>query len=440
MTAIPGQTTIKRRTFLRGTGAVIALPWLEAMSANRGSFAKAGDVAVGEIPSRAVFTFWGMGMNPFTAVPTQTGKNFDLPASIEPLAPFRDQTTYFSGMHAVTGGHSSSHCFLTGIDARKGAYGTSVDQLIAERQQGQTRFPVLVLSCTRQSGFGGLGDGTLSWTRNRTPVSPEDRPQVVFDRLFRPDSAAEIAARRRQAAEQGSVLDGVREEARRLEDRLGMADRAKLEEYLTSIRDIEQQLATDARWLDQPKPTVDPVDYAKAKMGWFRSMFDVMALALQTDSTRLVTYQVRDSLNGTPINNYTIKDRGVPWDLHTITHNGGDEDKLRWWTQIDAWQMEDWVYFLDKLKNMREGNGSVLDHTLALWGTTNGGPAAHYKQDLPAMLTGGAALGMRHAGHIACDNQVPLGNLMRTVVEKMGVPVDDRFYGGAHSGVIQQIS
>src|SRR6185437_11228010 len=190
------------------------------------------------------------------------------------------------------GGHSSSHCFLTGHDPHKGTYGTSCDQLIAERQQGQTRFPVLVLSCTRQSGFGGLGDGTLSWTRNRTPVSPEDRPQIVFDRLFRPDSAEEIAARRRQAAEQGSVLDGVREEARRLEGRLGAADRAKLEEYLTSIRDIEQQLATDARWLDKPKPTVDSIDYAKAKLGWFRSMFDVMALALQTDSTRLVTYQV----------------------------------------------------------------------------------------------------------------------------------------------------
>ena len=138
-----------------------------------------------------------------------------------------------------------------------------------------------------------------------------------------------------------------------------------------------------------PKPKVDPVDYARAKLGWFRSMFDVTALALQTDSTRLVTFQVRDSLNGTPINSSTdSNERGVPWDLHTITHNGGEEEKLRWWTKIDAWQMEDWVYFLNKLKNMREGNGTVLDHTLALWGTTNGGPAAHYKQDLPGAADG----------------------------------------------------
>jgi hypothetical protein len=430
---------IDRRTFLRGTGAVIALPWLEAMGVNSTSFSKAGEMAEGEIPSRSVFTFWGMGMNPFTALPEKSGLDYVLPESVKPLAPFQKETTYFTGMHSVIGGHSSSHCFLTGIDPNKGRYGTSCDQLIAERHEGKTRFSTLVLSNTRQTGFGGVGDGTLSWTRNRTPVGAEDRPQVVFDRLFRPDSAADVAARKRHAAEQGSVLDGVREEARKLEGRLGKADRAKLEEYLASIRDVEQQIASDAKWLALPKPKVDPVDYAKAKLGWFRSMFDVIALALQTDSTRLVTFQVRDSLNGTPINNFTIKERGVPWDLHTITHNGGEEEKLGWWTKIDAWQMEDWVYFLTKLKNMREGNGNVLDHTLALWGTTNGGPAAHYKKDLPALLTGGTALGIRHAGHIACDNKVPLGNLIRTITEKMGVKVDDRFYGGAHTGVIKEL-
>ena len=129
----------------------------------------------------------------------------------------------------------------------------------------------------------------------------------------------------------------------------------------------------------------------------------------------------------------------MPWDLHTITHNAGDEDKLSWWTKIDAWQMEDWVYFLGKLKDMPEGTGTVLDHTLALWGTTNGGPAAHWKQDLPALLTGGTALGVKHAGHLACGNQVPLGNLMRTVVEKLGVRVTDGFYGGAHSGTIEKL-
>ncbi len=429
-----------RRTFLRGAGTAIALPWLEAMGVFGTSFSKAGEMSGAEIPARSVFTFWGMGMNPFTSTPEKTGLDYVLPASVKPLEPFRKDTTFFTGLHSVIGGHSSSHSFLTGVDPNKGRYGISCDQLMAEKVEGKTRFSTLVLSNTRQTGFGGVGDGTLSWTKNRTPVGAEDRPQVVFDRLFRPDSAADVAARKRRAAEQGSVLDGIREEARKLESKLGKADRAKVEEYLSSIRDVEQQLAADARWLAQPKPKVDPVDYAKAKLGWFRSMFDVTALALQTDSTRIVTYQVRDSLNGTPINNSTIKERGVPWDLHTITHNGGEEEKLQWWTKIDAWQMEDWVYFLNKLKNMREGNGTVLDHTIALWGTTNGGPAAHYKQDLPALVTGGSALGLKHAGHISCANKVPLGNLIRTITEKMGVKADDKFYGGAHSGVIKELS
>ena len=146
-----------RRTFLRGAGAAIALPWLEAMGVHSTSYSKAGELAAGEIPARTVFTFWGMGMNPFTATPEQTGLDYVLPESVKPLEPFRKETTFFTGLHAVIGGHSSSHCFLTGVDPHKGKYGTSCDQLIAERQEGKTRFPSLVLSCTRQTGFGGTG-------------------------------------------------------------------------------------------------------------------------------------------------------------------------------------------------------------------------------------------------------------------------------------------
>lgn len=429
---------LDRRTFLRGTGVAIALPWLDAMGVNRLSFSKAGELAPSEIPARSVFTFWGLGMNPFTAIPTKTGRDYTLPESVKPLQPFQGESTYFSGLHAVTGGHQSAHCFLTGVDPHKGGkYGISCDQVIADTLVGKTRFPSLCMSHVRQTGFGGDGQHTLSWTRNRTPLLPEDRPQVLFDRLFRPDSAEEMAALKRRSAEQGSVLDSVREQAKKLEGRLGAADRAKLQEYLASIRDLEEQMATDAKWLAMPKPKVDPVDYARAKMGWFKSMFDVIALALQTDSTRVVAYHVRSDLGG-----YAYKDenRGVPWDLHTITHNNGEEEKLKWWTRIDSWQMEEWVYFLNKLKGLREGTGNVLDHTLALWGTTNGGPAAHSKQDLPAILTGGTRLGIKHAGHIACENQVPLGNLMRTVTEKMGVKVNDTFYGGAHNGTISALT
>jgi hypothetical protein len=122
-------------------------------------------------------------------------------------------------------------------------------------------------------------------------------------------------------------------------------------------------MAPDAYWLSKPKPTVDPMDYAKAKMSWFRSMFDVLALALQTDSTRLATFNVRDDLNGS---SFPWKERGSPWDFHVITHHGGEDEKLKWWTKIDVWQMVEWVYFLNKLKSLREGNRTVLDHTFAV--------------------------------------------------------------------------
>jgi hypothetical protein len=436
MNILRRQWKMDRRTFLRGTGAAIALPWLEAMGVHSTSFGRAGELAAGEAPARAVFTCWGMGMNLLSFVPKEAGPDYTLPASVKPLEPFRKESTFFTGLEAVTGSHRGAHCFLTGVDARKGKYGISCDQLIADRVGGKTRFPSLTLGCTRQTGFGDLGSLTPSWTQNRTPIVPENRPQVLFDRLFRPDSDAEVRGRKQQAAERCSVLDAVREQARKLHGRLGKADQAKLQEYLSSIRDLETQIATEARWLSQPKPKVDPVDYAKAKLGWFRSMFDVIALALRTDSTRVVAFIVREDLNGSP---FPVNEFGVPWDFHTITHHGGQDEKLKWWTKIDAWQMADWVYFLDKLKNMREGSGTVLDRTLALWATTSGGTAAHDSRHLPALLTGGTALGIKHAGHLPCGNQVPLGNLIRTITEKMGVKVDDRFYNGAHDGTIKQL-
>jgi hypothetical protein len=428
-----------RRTFLRGAGVAVALPWLEAMGVYSTSYSKAGELAASEVPQRAVFTCWGLGMNPFTSAPEQPGLDYTLPDSVKAIEPFRKETTYFTGLHAVTGGHASAHCFLTGVDAHRGKYGVSADQELAVLVGNQARFPTLALSHTQATGFGGTGEHTLSWTANHTPIVPENRPQIVFNRLFRPDGPAEIEAARRRAAEQSSVLDAVREQAKQLQGRVGKADKAKLEEYFASIRDLEAQMVIDAGWRNKPKPQVTPMDYDKAKLGWFKSMFDVMALALQTDSSRLITFNVRSDLGGSNYKDHG-EDRGVPWGLHEITHNNGEEEKLRWWTKIDAWQMEEWVYFLNKLKNMKEGTHTVLDHTLALWGTTNGGPAAHDRTDLPALLTGGSALGVKHAGHIACKNQVPLGNLMRTMAEKLGLKAGEQFYGGAHTGTIKELA
>jgi hypothetical protein len=428
-----------RRSFLRGAGTAIALPWLEAMGALSTSYSKAGELAPSERPTRAVFTQWGFGMNPLTSRPEGTGLGYALPVAAKPLEKFRSETTYFTGLESVDGGHSSDHSLLTGVNVRKGGkYGISCDQLIADSLDGKSRFPSLALSWCRATNFGGDGNGTLSWTKNRTPLMPENNPQALFDKLFRPESPAEIAAQRRRAADQRSILDAVREKARKLKERLGKADGDKLQEYLQSIRDIEEQLAVDARWQAHPKPKVKPVTFKiKGWEGWLRSMFDVLSLALQNDSTRVVTFLVRDTLNAT---SFPAHELGFPYGYHVISHNGFDPEKLALWTKADIMAMEDWAYFLDQLKDMREGTGTVLDHTMALWGTTSGGMAAHDKTDLRALLTGGTAVGVKHAGHIACANNVPLGNLMRTITEKMGVRIDDRFYGGCHSGTIKELS
>lgn len=436
MNIIRRRWALDRRTFLRGAGVSIALPWLEAMGVNRTSFAKAGEIAPGEIPSRAVFTCWGLGMNLRTSVPDGTGVDYKLPASAAPMEPFRAKSTYFSGLYGVTGGHAAQHCYLTGVDASKGTkYGISCDQVIAEALAPKTRFPTLALSFSHGTGFGGNGAGTLSWTKSRTPVTPQDNPQVLFDRLFRPDTPTEIAAKKSDLVDQQSLLDTVRAQARRLQSRLGKADQTRLAQYFQSIRDIENQMAEDAAWLNVPKPHVDPIDFAKIQQSWRKSMFDVAALALQTDSTRLITFNARNEQE-----NYYIKAKGAPCDMHMLTHHNGDEDRLKWWTKVDAWEMELWVNFLHRLEQAGEGNRSVLDHTLALWGTMNGGAVAHGKEDLPAILTGGTALGLKHAGHIACENKVPLGNVIRTITEKMGVKTDERFYDGQFNGTVKQLS
>ena len=211
-----------RRTFLRGTGVAIALPWLEAMGVHSTSFSKAGNWRPAKCPARAVFTCWGLGMNPSRPFPKRPGSTTSCRSRSSRWSRSARRRPTSPACTRSPAATSRAHCFLTGVDPHKGKYGISCDQVIAESLGGKTRFPSLCLSHTRQTGFGGDGQHTLSWTKNRTPVMPEDRPQVLFDRLFRPDSPPKRwPPRKHRAAEQGSVLDAVREQARRLEGRLG---------------------------------------------------------------------------------------------------------------------------------------------------------------------------------------------------------------------------
>ena len=437
---------LSRRTVLRGAGVALALPWLESMSALARTASNAGGMAESERPKRAVFTMWGLGINGRDFTPKAEGKDYAVTPILKPVAHLRDDFTVISGLKLThSGGHTGDRTFLTGTNTHKAEckLRVSCDQELAAAVGKQTRFPSLVLGVNRGTGFGsGTIDKTLSWTPGGTPIPAENRPHVLFDQLFRAEDATNAAARRAGAARVGSVLDAVRDDAKRLNGQLGKDDSRKLDEYFSSVRDVEARIASDLEWLNKPKPRVAPLDFGKdvqaldpeAKGGkafdyrrYQRLMYDVLTLALQTDSTRVVSYYAR---------RYGFL--GCPYGYHEMTHHGEEADKLKWLTQVDTWYLEDWAYFIEKLKGVKEGDGTLLDHTLLVWGSSGGTVNAHNNTNLPAMLVGGHKLGVKHQGHVRAQD-VRLGNLWQTVFGLMGVPVPKNFQGGEADGVIKAV-
>lgn len=444
---------LPRRTFLKGSGTALALPWLEVMSTQARAVANAGGITEGERPRRSIFCYWGLGINGRDYTPSDAGLNYRTTKILKPLDRLRDDFTVISGLTLTHGGgHTGDRSFLTGTATHSSStkLRISCDQQLAAAVGKQTRFPSLTLGIRRGTGFGAPQDNTLSWTENGTPIPSENRPHVLFDQLFRAESAEQIAARRAESAETSSVLDAVRDEADRLNKKLGRDDRRKLDEYFTSVRDVERRMADELAWLSKPKPQVERLKFGddvqaldpEVSRGktfdyrrYQRLMYDVLALALQTDSTRVVSYMPRmDLRDGTGC--YTFM--GCPYGYHEMTHHGEDPDKLKWNTQVDTWYSEDWGYFLDRLKSVKEGDGTLLDHTLLVWGSSGGTVNSHNRTDLPTMFVGGQKLGIRHQGHLV-KKGVLLGNVWQTMFEKMGVPVPDDFQGGEANGVISEL-
>lgn len=440
---------VSRRAFLRGAGITLSLPWLEAMSTTARSATTAGSIAAGEIPKRAVFTMWGLGLNGRDFTPKETGSEYTLSPILKPIEAHRRDFSVISGLKLThSGGHGGDRTFLTGTNTHEAGckLRVSCDQELAAAIGGGTRYPSLVLGIKRGTGFGNAQDNTLSWTRNGTPIPAENRPHVLFDQLFRPDTAETLAQREGEFARRTSVLDSVRDEAKKLEAGLGKVDRGKLDEYLTGIRDLEKKMQDEKSWLHKPKPEVAAIDFGNAqgldpeKSGldyrrYQRLMFDVIALALQTDSTRVISYQPRmDNSDGTG----AYKAMGNPYGYHEMTHHGEDPDKLKWFTQSDIWYMEEWAYFLGKLKSIKEGQSTLLDHCLVAYGSSGGSINAHDNHHLPVMLAGGGKLGIKHQGHVLSDGAC-LGNLWQTVFSAMDVQVPENFQGGEADGVIKAV-
>jgi len=401
--------SITRRHFLRAAGVALALPRLDAFAGPRRA----------EPRRRMVCLCAPLGLHPAYFLPEKAGKDYALTPYLEVLKDFRKDFTIVSGLAHVGMSpgfaHQASASFLTGAPGagRPGFRNSiSIDQLAAEQIGDQTRFRSLVLS--------GEGGG-LSWTRTGAQVPAENLPSKVFAKLFLADSPEEIQDRARQLADGRSVLDDVSAQAKSLNAGLGHDDREKLEEYVTSVRELEKRLAKDELWFRKPKPKVDaaaPKDVTNGAdlLGRTRLLLDLTVLALQTDSTRLVTIMTGGSTFAPPI-------EGVTLGHHDLSHHGKEPAKLDQLKIVETGLIKLLREFLARLQGLQEDGASVLDRTSVYLGSNLGDGSSHSIKNLPVFLAGG---GFRHGQHLAFDpqNPPPLCNFYTSLLQRLGLPVD----------------
>jgi hypothetical protein len=416
---------VTRRGLLRGAGVAVALPWLEALSrADRRPKVLAAEQPTGP-PMRGIFISNNLGILPQPFFPATRGRDYALSPYLERLAAHRDDFTVVSGLSHpnVRGGHSTENCFLTAArnPTASGFRNTiSLDQFAAERIGHLTRFPTLNLGVNINKG-----NRSLAWTRDGCLIPAEDRPSRIFEKLFVTGGATELATRRRQLRERQSILDTLGDDARRLEARVSAADRRRLDQYFTSIRELEERLQVAGAWEERPKPAPpaaqprDITDRARLFEG-FESLLDVARLAIETDSTRLVTLMV-DAFD-TPA--FRLADERTTTDgYHNLSHHGQSAEKLAQLEQADRWQMDLLAGLFAKLADRREGEHRLLDRTLVLFGSNLGDANTHDNTNLPMLLAGG---GFRHGGHLAFpqDDNVPLSNLFVSLLHHLGIEAD----------------
>lgn len=391
---------MNRRTFLRGLGVSMALPAFEAML-------PASARAAAARPPRMVAIYTPNGCNIHQWAPADDGAQYTLTPSLQPLAPVRGDVTVLGGLHhpgALNGTHNNEDNWLTGAPMGRGGFRNtiSVDQLAAEIHGRQTRFPSLELSSL--GGVGQIGHmNTLSWTRNGVPLPTEKDPRAVFERLFAPEPKSSLDARSRDIRRNTSVVDAVLASAKDLHRRLGSADQQKLDEYLAAVDEMERRLKRAEQWLRVPKAAVDGGPFTAATTAkkvpegevrnYLRLMYDLVVLAFQTDSTRVVTFSTGRESGG-----FSFGEIGIKENHHQLSHYNGDEEMLAKLAKCDAYLVEQFVHLIERLKSVQDGDAPLLDRTMLLYGS--GMSINHSKYNLPMLLAGGAGLGLRHGQHL----------------------------------------
>ena len=421
---IATRRALSRRQFLRGAGIVLSLPLLDSMLP---SFARASVANGAAKPRRMIGICNNLGLLPEQFFPQQTGRGYALSPYLELLKEHRDEFTVFSGVShpGVDGGHPADICFLTAAP-HPGSGGfrntISLDQYIAERVGHQTRFPSLTLGVNVQQGVR-----SLSWTASGVLIPCEEKASDVFKRLFVQGTPAEVDAQLRRLAQGQSLLDAVGDQAKDLQRSVGTRDRERLDQYFTSVRDLERRMEMSKEWEKRPKPKVsatiplDP-DSPREYMDKVKLMYDMARLAFETDSTRSISLML-DSVNSPAIDLHD--DTKITDGYHNLSHHGRSETKIAQLKAIDEWHMKLLAGLFSDLKAVKEDGESLLDRTMVLYGTNLGNANTHVTTNLPTLFAGG---GFRHGQHLGFDTEYnyPLPNLFVSMLQRMGIE-SDRF-------------
>jgi hypothetical protein len=396
--------SFNRRGFLHGTSIGLAIPTLDSVGAET----CAADTTDGKPkPRRLVCVGNHLGFYPGNFFPADAGKDYKSTSTLQPLQQHRDDLTVFSNLdHQLNGGHKAVHGFLSGIKKEEAAgfpvKNISLDQAAAEHVGSETRFASI---------NAGLGEGTdMCWTRSGVRIPPVNNPATLFKALFVESNQAELKAERTRLMHRASVLDALSDSAQALNRTLNVADRNKLDQYLTSVRDVEKRLQMSKEWIDRPKP-IAPIDNVaeeeRMQIDEMKLLYDLLALALQTDSTRVATLEI-------PLGFQTVELNLGGY--HGLSHHSKSEERLSQLQVVEAFFTERLSDFMSRLKEAQ-----IFDETLIVFGSGMSDGSIHSNRDLPVLLAGG---GIRHRGHVACPaaqhERVPLSNLWLSVLQWFG--------------------
>ena len=400
--------SLNRRTLLKSGGVAITLPWLEAM----GTSAWASERETGSEPRRIVLINLGLGLYSPAFYPQQAGKEFQASEYLKILDDFRDDYTVISGLShtGVVGGHATESRIFNGTPSIR-KMGISLDQYAAKFLGEFTRFDTLPLS---------MRNASFSWSADGSPVPAESSMSTVFKRLFADEGASGKAAARRAVDRSRSILDLINGQARRLSPRISSTDRAKMDEFSTSVREVERRLAKSELWLDTPKPSVDaepPVDPASRAefITRMKNIFDIAYLSLKTDSTRIITFDIfeQNSVNIEGVNNA----------YHGLSHHGKDSSNISQLKLIETEIIEQIQNFLSRLKQTQENDTTLLDRTTVLLTSNLGNASNHSNRSLPVLLAGGR---FKHGQHLVFDppDTTPLCNVFVSMLQQLGIETD----------------